>query len=405
MPHVQSVFGGVEQVMSITLAEGDGRFVAVGIEGTFPLASSDGVAWTSQDGLSWTRSNPGGLAGPEDEFLTRVVFGPMGFVAVGAVLPTGTGRENIVGPSAVWTSPDGGEWTRVPHDDAVFGSPDGFQTMLDVTRGGPGLVAVGAVGDFSAGGVWTSPDGMSWTRVADDPEAFRPRLGWYPQMLGVASAADGQRLVAVGHDTGPGTSQGSVRKAAAVWVSLDSVSWTRVPHDDAVFGDSESVVQMDGVVAGGPGFVAVGVEAGAEQLDEVALLPWPNELLGRRAQVNSDGSMRAAIWTSPDGLAWTRVPDAQLPDTGDEKVRLYEVTTGGPGLVAVGVRVSAEELDAAVWTSPDGETWSVATDLEEALRGQGGQFMADVIAGGPGLIAVGGDGVAFGFNTAIWTSP
>ena len=374
----------------------------MGIEGTFPLASSDGVAWTSQDGLSWTRSNPGGLAGPEDEFLTRVVFGPMGFVAVGVANPADTTYENLVGASTVWTSPDGGEWTRVPHDDAVFGSPDdAFQIMTDVTSGGPGFVAVGAVGDFSAGGVWTSPDGMSWTRVVHDPEAFSPRFDW-AQMLGVASAADGQRLVAVGHDTG--FPAGRVRKAAAVWVSLDSVSWTRVPHDDAVFGDDRSILQMDGVVAGGPGYVAVGVEAGPEQLVDGIRFPFANEALGR-ALVNPGGSMRGAIWTSPDGLTWTRVPDAQLPDTGGENLRLHAVTTGGPGLVAVGWRGSAEELNPTVWTSLDGETWSVAADREEALRGQGGQFMADVIAGGPGMIAVGADGVEFGFNTAIWTSP
>ena len=62
-------------------------------------------------------------------------------------------------------------------------------------------------------------------------------------------------------------------------------------------------------------------------------------------------------------------------------------------------------VDPVVWTSPDGETWSPAVDLEEALRQNGGQAMADVIAAGPGLVAVGGDGTILGVSAAIWTSP
>ena len=42
----------------------------------------------------------------------------------------------------MWTSPDGITWSRVPHDEAVFGG-EGGQVMNIVTFGGPGLVAVG----------------------------------------------------------------------------------------------------------------------------------------------------------------------------------------------------------------------------------------------------------------------
>ena len=37
----------------------------------------------------------------------------------------------------MWTSPDGIMWSRVPHEVAVFGGEDG-QQMLGVTAGGPG---------------------------------------------------------------------------------------------------------------------------------------------------------------------------------------------------------------------------------------------------------------------------
>jgi len=50
-----------------------------------------------------------------------------------------------VSDAVVLTSPDGLTWTRVPHEEAVFGG-DGSQHMFGVTVGGPGLVAVGRDG-------------------------------------------------------------------------------------------------------------------------------------------------------------------------------------------------------------------------------------------------------------------
>ena len=276
-----------------------------------------------------------------------------------------------------------------------------WQEMTDVAAGGPGFVAVGFADEEAP--VWTSPDAQSWSRVPADPQAFGARFeepcsgctgGELVSLLGVAAAEDG-RLVAVGQEGGVGV----------VLLSADGVSWTRAPHDEAVFGDESSQIVIDDVVAGGPGFVAVGVEAtgtgGSYNLfgpDEV--------LLAYSARRPGDpGELRGAVWTSEDGLAWSRVPEERLPDLGGDNTQLYAVTTGGPGLVAVGWRESDLVVDPVVWTSPDGETWSPAADLEEALRQSGGQLMADVIEGGPGLVAVGGDGSIAGVNAAVWTSP
>lgn len=61
-----------------------------------------------------------------------IVAGP-GFVAVG----------HDHADAAVWTSPDGTAWSRVPHNESVFGGEDA-EWMASVTAGGPGLVAVGS---------------------------------------------------------------------------------------------------------------------------------------------------------------------------------------------------------------------------------------------------------------------
>ena len=275
--------------------------------------------------------------------------------------------------------------------------------MLSVTRGGPGLVAVGWDGGSEAqpwweGAVWTSPDGLSWSRVPRDRDVFSSQFeAGEPEMIRVASGEAGRRLVAVGVDHSLGQ-----RSAAAVWFSLDGLFWTRVPHDDTIFGGLSSYFQMDDVVAGGPGFVAAGVEAFPE--GEFRRLPHTDGVL-----INpvfwQDVPVCAAIWTSNDRLAWERVPAEQLPAATDENVRLIGVETGGPGLVAVGWRGQPEDRDTVVWASADGETWSLASDLGGALRGPGSQVLLDVVAGGPGLVAVGADGGAGGSSAGVWTSP
>ena len=79
------------------------------------------------------------------------------------------------------------------------------------------------------------------------------------------------------------------------------------------------------------------------------------------------------------------------------------VVAGGPGLVAIGYNGGA----AAVWTSTDGLTWE-PVPYDEAVFG-GWQEMRAVVAGGPGLVAVGCDftgveGSDDGGTAAVWTS-
>ncbi len=84
---------------------------------------------------------------------------------------------------------------------------------------------------------------------------------------------------------------------------LSSSGWSRVPHDETVFG-GEYAQTMWSVTVGGPGLVAVG---------------W-DELRG------------AVVWTS-DGVTWSRVPHEAAVFGGG---LLLSVIVGGPGLVAVG---------------------------------------------------------------------
>ena len=215
----------------------------------------------------------------------------------------------------------GYRWSRVPHDATVFGGP-GTQWKEGVTVGGPGLVAVGS--DARSAAVWTSVDGFTWSRVPhNDAVLGGAEDGQHTEMRSVTVGGPG--LVAVGGDwSGVNGQEGG----AAVWTSPDGIDWTRVPHDETLFGGG-----MNSVAVGGPGLVAVG---------------WD--------------TMGAAVWTSPDGIDWTRAPhnDAifgtQEPDLPVLEMR--SIAAGGHGLVAVGANgrhptSGATKSDAAVWVTED----------------------------------------------------
>ncbi len=211
--------------------------------------------------------------------MITVVAGGPGLVALGE----DTDRDAV----GVWTSVDGLTWARVQNAESIFGSA----TVSRVVAGGPGLVAVGHSNwdrDVEAV-VWSSVDGIRWSRVPQDKSVFRGA------MFDVTASDSG--LVAVG-----GGDQGAV-----AWTSADGIAWSRVPHDETVFGKGDNMGEtpaMVGVASRGRELVAVGVSG---------------------YLVGVDGH---PVWTSPDGVAWSRLIDEGLFD-----LSLSGVVAGGPGLV------------------------------------------------------------------------
>ncbi len=286
--------------------------------------------------------------------------------------PAATPTPADTGPSPSVTAPASGErWARIAHDEAVMGGP-GVQSMVDVTAGGPGLVAVGAEGSDEAGdaAVWTSVDGITWLRVPDEAGV----LGGPGDQTMWGVTAGGPGLVAVGRVGADLNSDGD----AAVWTSVDGITWLRVPDEAGVLGGPGDQV-MFSVVAGGPGLVAVGID-------------------------RLEAEMDAAVWTSVDGITWLRAPDEAgvLGGTGTQV--LWDVVAGGPGLVAVGWGNPGSDVDAVVWTSADGISWLRASDEAGVLGGPGSQVLRGVVAGGPGLVAVGAEDSGSNNDAAVWTS-
>lgn len=368
-----------DAVLSIT-AGGPG-LVAVGF-GSDAYRTGAAV-WTSADGRTWTNVHLGLGDGP----IFDVTTGGPGLVAVGTTSGGwGAGSGDL---APVWTSVDGLSWSRAPSDPAFRGA-----WLRAVTAGGPGLVAVGSTLDGPQ--AWYSPAGTTWERASVPPAPpdvahdGRQADAWMQDV-----AATGDRLVAVGQ-IGLQVGENGVRYVPAMWTSTDGVTWTEISLDEDVF-PSESEVRS--VAAGPGGFVAVG-------------------------GIFRDVPM---VWTSEDGLTWRRVSDEQdafvSRSSGGQDARedLYfiadSVAAGGGGYVAMGGdqwcvynRWDCTPAEAAVWTSTDGETWvRVPTGpVFQVGRTQRVQVVG-VAAWGSRFVAAGmygGEVVAEEYveRTAIWIS-
>lgn len=69
----------------------------------------------------------------------------------------------------------------------------------------------------------------------------------------------------------------------------------------------------------------------------------------------SGGDGDAAVWTSPEGISWSRVPHDDAVLGGESNMEMFSVTLGGPGLVAVGLGRLGSDFDAVVWVTAGGD--------------------------------------------------
>ena len=328
--------------------------------GTTAATTTTTLAPLGDPVFTWTRIalDEASLGGPGEQEIEAVIVGPDTLVGIGSA----TIEDD---PSAaVWTSTNGSSWTRVPHDESLFGgaSSQGMHAGIYFNNS---FVAVGfdyAIGDQATAVVWRSPDGVSWTRVANDEAVF----GGTDSQIMLAVTAGGPGLVAVGWDQSGGESDG------AVWTSPDGISWTRIPHDEALFGGAGRQT-IYSVVAGGPGLVAVGAD-------------------------ESGGDDDAVVWTSADGLMWERVADPDGVFGGAGEQRMIAVYPEGSPLIATGVAGVNVDHDALVWISGDGTSWELADS--EGFAGPKDEFMSALVRF-EGLVIVAGSEYSEATDTEI----
>jgi hypothetical protein len=270
-------------------------------------------------------------------------------------------------------------------------------------------LAVGSADGYPA--IWRQGPGSSWSLTGAGGDGV---LTGRPGNQALTAVADGPAgWLAVGSVVS------GARQHPVVVTSADGQAWQAV--DDAASFDGPGLYTY-GATAGRLDYVIVGERvtgntATAATWWSAGLGAWNNGSVGgsgsgepsgmfavavgreRFVAAGADGG-KPAVWTSPNGQHWT-VTDLALP-AGATKAALREVTTSGARLVATG---SAETPDGTVVfaevSDDDGSTW------QEAALPAGGNAVSAVTAlaaSGSGFVAAGEAGQSSAPFAVVWRS-
>lgn len=234
------------------------------------------------------------------------------------------GEGDSCARAAIWTW-SAGPWSEGPWSEGSEGwspvmvdeefipqSDEGWTSLESITYVNGRYIAVGYIqllaedtwGPRGPTRVWTSPDGITWTRVQEGPGD------------GLATLTSGSRLVVVTREA-----NGEPGQPSTIWVSENGTDWTEA------FRAAPSSEIRD-VIEGGSGFVAVGEAC------------------------NGDASCGAAVWASDGGVSWRQV----WSSPGDTMTEMMWV---GERYFAFG-RTPGHT---ALWTSRQGTEWDLVAEF------------------------------------------
>ncbi len=409
------------------IAYGNGRFVVSGPYFDAGSREEIGSLWTSADGYNWTPL----LTTVFDNFnLNFVAFDSGKWVTAstgGLILSSGDGVNWTRQLSGVTTSLrsgvfGAGTWVVVGNAGRILTSPDGtawtsrtsgVTTDLAGVAFDRGLfVAVGA-----GGVVLTSTDGTVWTRrtsgttgalnaVASVKGAWvaagdnSVTLTSADAVTWSAASMDNKSGVGALLVAGSGDAGLLLGRVGEIFTADSPSAWRRVTE-----GTGESRL---GLIYAGGRFVAVG-----QTTDPVTR------------------TVGAPVWTSTDGLAWTRAnPAANFANLNDvaygqgryvavgDSSRVFtstdgvawtqsafNVTTTLSAVAAGPAAFVAASTGAAIYSSADGATWTQrATNLGGAFRAAAYGAGRFVVVGDGGRIQQSADGAAWTAATSGVTS-
>lgn len=382
-------------------------------------ATTDAAVWFSPGGDRWERVESDSFTGPGAQAITDVTVAGTAWLASGRVE-----RDGTMTP-AIWRSDDGRTWQLVR---STFHLLDRASSTWGV--GVSAVRAVNgqyvAVGSAAAARIWQSADGVTWTEVevpddllssvdyelaglalaapddlvaisgpaSDRPVVLRRRPGEPvtevtattdvfppPSVKGSVTGVDevGDQLLAWGARYTAGRRIGELTEDGLVWRSTDGLTWEKVAADPVFArGWVAEIVASNGV----------SVAVGGELFD-----------LGGGA-----GNPDPLVWVEEPDDEWQRLAPADaFPGLveGEDNVGIHAVLDVGEQLVAVGRGLDVGDVDARIWTSPDGRRWSSMADAK-VLGGAGDQAANDVCAVDGGQVAVGGQRLGGQSSVVAW---
>jgi hypothetical protein len=216
------------------------------------------------------------------------------------------------------------------------------------------------------------------------------RAGWQTVPL----PAPGARVIAIARDGATTYAFGSVPGPAghspAAWTTTDARRWNRVVLRVSTYYGAQAELTLVGLAGGHISVYGLayggahglprptnwtGTASGAqtrlvdhEPAVEVFGGPRAIGVYGETARPGTDlivgqwdgpsGRYGAAVWTSPDGVNWTRNDaDPALVSAAGEQTSARGAAADGHGFVVVGDTLRSGGTTALSWTSPDGRVW------------------------------------------------
>lgn len=239
-------------------------------------------------------------------------------------------------------------------------------------------------------------------------------------LLGLATACSGSDDAPIESAGSPAatestasTGQQSSEDADAYWqqpVSLvDAILGIRVVAVRTIDGDVWVIAaRLNGAAVyrsgdGGDSWTEVAVtpppEDGAIVLTDIVRQPGGPFLISARIESRCSGDLEAGdgfryvsnckgyrpvMFVSDDGEAWRRVEPAAMAPPDDAVVVVDGIAAADTGFLAVGT-VRADDWHARLWSSPDGETWTLERELRDGDMAISGR---DVLADGDTIVVL-----------------
>ena len=304
------------------------------------------------------------------ERVTAMVFAGEQFVAVGNYYATAYAPDDELPPpeGRVWLSPDGRTWEslgslatfKYAFLDKLVAATDG--TLLAF---GHALSAAGA----GSPAVWRSADGRTWDR-------FDAGLPSDLQVVSVAHGARGYLL----------------NSFQQLWFSPDGLAWERVDEERS----------FRGVGAGDEGFVAWFEAESGDSAVTIAsadgrewfagdsfpggalVAPLGPDWISAVVPGVVEFPVDLQIWSSANGLDWTRVGTIHDPQDRDSFGYVHDLVSAG-GRVFLTVTLSVccgVAVPGGVWSSHDGTSWELADTDPESLVTAAAEHDGTIVLGG-----------------------
>ncbi|HEY2442122.1 MAG TPA: hypothetical protein VGI31_03220 [Streptosporangiaceae bacterium] len=277
-------------------------------------------------------------------------------IAGGPALPGGQGGWLALGSGATWTSRDGKTWLLAA--GTGIGPLQAGDRVVALARTGSGFIAAGEnvprTGSSSPV-IWTSPNGLSWQRLAGGSLSLAAPGGHVLRLTALAAHLSNviiQGVIATAPH-GRGKNRVPGRLTEGVWQSSNQgASWA--PASIPVGTGADPAI--DGVAATGSGFVVI------------------------RPGGSKNTGPDAVAYASTDGTSWSRA--GTITAAKKDNLRVTAVSGSDQGAVVSALTSNGTKV---AYLSSDGSSWQSVASL-----GGAGQTLAGLTVTTGGTVVAAG---------------